>query len=318
MSFRLIHLTHGKDADVEISEGEFAAIKDARDVIWAALGSEQKFDLMVENYYEFEREILDLSLQHSLALIRPWDDYAHDRQRVERRLGNLTFATRLLLDQMNHDAVFLLGRNSSASQELKSVQATEGEQLPHRTLLALRDRIQHQSFPEIGITYHSGWEGDEGGEGPPRRLHGWLDLQLKVSDLEEGKRPGDKRLEKLVDDLSKLGDAIDLLDFVRKHVESVARIHARFLKLIDGRLVAAESLISESIERWRRATGGEGTLLAAARFGDNGGIEEEVHLFEEPIRYRRALRKKNGGLASISKRFVSSASRTLMPAKRGR
>lgn len=322
MVYRLVQLTLDSDEEIEISEHEFVAIKDARDVVWAALGSEQKFDIAIENYYEFEREILELSLQHSFAMMRSWEAYAHDRQRVERRLGNLTFATRLLLDQMKHDAASLLGRRTDALAKLDATREAEEKTLPHRTLQVLRDRIQHHSFPEIGIVYNGGWEGREGSDDPPRRLHGWLDLRLPVSELKGGQKRDDKRARELAEELEAAAiEEIDFLDYVRKHVESVARIHGCFQELLEPRRAAAEELFLASIARGCQELGLErdkAVGLAAVKLRQNGSVEEEVHLFEQPVRYARTLRAKNRGLESISRRFVSGVSATLMPPRKGR
>ena len=55
--------------------------------------------------------------------------------------------------------------------------------------------------------------------------------------------------------------------------------------------------------------------LAAIVYGE-GRVEEEVPLFDDMMKYGRALRAQNRGIESISKRFVSSVSRTLNPRQR--
>jgi hypothetical protein len=231
----------------EISQEEFAAIKEARDVISYSLATEQKFDIVVENFFEFERELLELSLQHSLNMLRPWESFAHERQQVNRRLGNLTFATTLFRDQMKHVAVKAFGRGSREQSDFLAALEEEKESLPHRTLEVLRDRIQHQSFPEFRMTYQATREGDPREKGS--RLHFWFDLTLLVRDLEQGRRSGDPKVEAVLIELRKLGKEIDLLDFVRKHVESIARVIEKFRNLINPRLEAAEQSIGTTIER---------------------------------------------------------------------
>jgi len=311
MAFRIVRMVLGSGGQIDISEAEFREIRAARDSISAALAAEQKFDLVIENLFEFERELLDLSLRHSFAMYRPWQAFAHERQRVNRRLGNLTFAAKLFLDQMRYDAVHLFGRGSGEQGQLESALGREErENLAHRTLMALRNRIQHQSFPEFGMTYQTGWEDDPGEEA--RRLHCWFDLRLPVQALEEGMGGGDRELAELCAALRGLGDEVDLLDFVRKHMEGIARVFGVFRGLIEARVAEAESLILETMERARQELG-ENLIGLAAVTMDGRQVTEEVQLFEEPMKYRRALKTKNHGFESISKRVVSSMSRTLAP-----
>jgi len=95
-----------------------------------------------------ERELLELSLRHSFTHFRPWAEFAHERQRINRRMGNLTFATKLFMDQMRHDGAELFGRISTQREELETTLDEQRNNLAHRTSLALRDQVQHHSFPE--------------------------------------------------------------------------------------------------------------------------------------------------------------------------
>jgi hypothetical protein len=311
MPFKILRMVLGAGPkQIDISQDAFREIKKARDVISAALATEQKFDIVIENFFEFERELLELSLQHSFAMFRPWESFAHDRQRVNRRLGNLTFATRLFSDQVRRDAASLFGRNSAERTRLEEVLDEETKSLPHRTLLALRNRIQHQGFPEFQMTYQAGWEGDA--EDPARRLHFWLDLRLRVAALEQGARPGDREFKALMEALRNLGEDIDLLNFVRQHIESIARVFEVFRDLLNPYLIDAETLVTETITRAKSEIGDDVVGLAAVTTDDDNSVVEEVQLFMEPMKYRRALRQKNQSFQSISKRFVSSVSRTLI------
>ncbi len=308
MEFKLLRRVLEAEGEIDLTEAEFQAIRAARDVVSAGLVAEQKFDLVVENFREFEQELLSLSLEHSFSTYRRWESFAHDRQRVNRRLGNLTFAAKLLLDQMKTDAVALFGRDSPEQGRLLSAMDQQKTKLPHRTLLALRDQIRHQSFPEFGMAYQSGWEEYKG----TKRLHFWFDIRLAVRALEEGRRPGDKERAELCELLRQSGEEIDLLDFARKHIESVAVVFEVLRELLGGRLGDGEALIGATLERARQELGEKLLGLAAVRI-ENRRVTEEVPVFDEPMKYRRALNAKNRALESISKRSVSGVSRTLQP-----
>jgi hypothetical protein len=163
------------------------------------------------------------------------------------------------------------------------------------------------------MTYQAGREGDD--REKRSRLHFWFDLGLPVGEVEKGRRPGDRKVDQVLSELRRLGSEIDLLDFIRKHIESVARVFEKFRKLIGARLDEAEGLIAITIDRAKQDEDGDVVGLAAIVDG-RGRVQEEVPLFEDMMKYGRALRAKNRGIESISKRFVSSVSRTLNPRRR--
>jgi hypothetical protein len=62
--------TYSPDAFIEIPQAEFDAISTARAHVLTFVGVERKFDLLVENYADYERELLEASLE-SLLLRMP-------------------------------------------------------------------------------------------------------------------------------------------------------------------------------------------------------------------------------------------------------
>ena len=57
---------------VELTEQDYQQLSDAKDALGTMLGVEQKFDLLIENYADYERQLLDISLRETLR--RPDSD----------------------------------------------------------------------------------------------------------------------------------------------------------------------------------------------------------------------------------------------------
>jgi hypothetical protein len=93
----------GSSVLVDIDEAAYVEVKRAKDALVAMISVEQKFDLVVENYSDYERELLDLSLHQALRGDLDWAGSQDDIAAVSRRLANLLSAARLYLDQVNHD-----------------------------------------------------------------------------------------------------------------------------------------------------------------------------------------------------------------------
>ena len=65
--------------------------------------------------------------------------------------------------------------------------------------------------------------------------------------------------------------------------------------------------VREAIERYANTFPSEKTVgLAAVKRSDRGEYVESVPLFMKSIEYRRALERKNCGLATLSTRVVTS------------
>lgn len=95
--------TIGGSELVEIDETSFVELKKAKEALVTMIGVEQKFDLLVENYFDYERELFELALRHSLRFDSEWASFQGDIAGVSRRVANLLSAAKLYLDQTQHD-----------------------------------------------------------------------------------------------------------------------------------------------------------------------------------------------------------------------
>jgi len=83
---------------IEIDEAEYDFIKDARENLFEALYLEEILDLVIENYYEYETELLAMS---SRMMIFNDEYFSMERERnlLSRRIANLLSAGRMYIDQ---------------------------------------------------------------------------------------------------------------------------------------------------------------------------------------------------------------------------
>lgn len=99
-------------APIRIDKSRYEQVKTAKSSCLFALEIEEKFALLLDNYYEFECELLRLA---EASLIWPHRDHQHSMQErltLDRRLVNLLTACRLYLDQTDHGLSSLFGHSS--------------------------------------------------------------------------------------------------------------------------------------------------------------------------------------------------------------
>src|ERR1044072_2560892 len=94
---------------LEISRQEFDEARFAKRSLVDALGIEEKLDIVLENYAEYEKELLELSLKNAIFSDRNWSSFQTERRAIDRRLVNLLTACRLYVDQIPHDVNSIYG-----------------------------------------------------------------------------------------------------------------------------------------------------------------------------------------------------------------
>ena len=132
----------------EISGEQFAHARLAKRNLFRVLSIEDKFDLVLANYTDFERELLDLALYQMVHFGVSWSSGHSDIYKVNRRLANLLSAARLYTDQIKHDAAALDSSETSLAQLLsKKFSDQYDARLGYRVMEALRNYAQHRSLP---------------------------------------------------------------------------------------------------------------------------------------------------------------------------
>ena len=141
---------------IEISKAEFEDVLRARDCFFDALGIEEKFDLVAENYAEFENELLRLTLRRMLFEDMNWASFREDLRVIHRRLANLLSACRLYADHSKHDVRLIYGDDSKVCRDLECAFSHEYDsRLGYCVLEALRNHMQHRGLPLYELRYSS-------------------------------------------------------------------------------------------------------------------------------------------------------------------
>jgi hypothetical protein len=74
---------------IDITGGDFARLKDAKQNLFLLLGVEEKFRMIVDNYLEFENDLLRLALDHMAWHSGDWRTMNDAIWLVNRRFANL-------------------------------------------------------------------------------------------------------------------------------------------------------------------------------------------------------------------------------------
>src|SRR5688572_4740373 len=110
---------------VELTKDEYRTGLHAKHCVWQSLQIEEKFDLVLSNYEEFEQDILQVALRASMYFQHDWSAGVDTFQRTNRRIVNLLSGCRLYLDQIGHNLSLMYGEDSSAAQSVRAACSRE-------------------------------------------------------------------------------------------------------------------------------------------------------------------------------------------------
>jgi hypothetical protein len=296
--YALMQLILGHPALVQITEQRFKEIKRARLLEVEGLGIEEKYDLVLGNYIEYERELLSISLDDMVFHKLDWSEYRTDAHAINRRIVNFVSATRLYSDQIGHHLSTLYGTLSSQYttliQDWKAIRSTSK---PYQFVEALRNHIQHRALPVQLVTYSSKWEP----AGTSERLRFAVSPAIDSTVLME-----DSKFKKSLLDPPKTGDKlIRLSPIIRSCMEAIWKRHERARAVIRSDLTFADQIIEAAIAEGRAALGSD-LGLAAVVLDEARRVTDSEHLDSQFIKHRRRLEQRNQSLGLFSRRFVSS------------
>lgn len=299
MEYGLTRLVLGSWKFIGISEQEYAQIRKARENLLEALYLEEKFDVVVDNYLEFETDLLDSAASLMVRGVRSYTALQAERNRVNRRIINLVSAGRLYLDHSAHHLNNIFGEGISAVIEIKQEIAEQyAQSLGYRVMDALRNYVQHRGYPIYSVTYNSKLVRDS-----DKWLYS-MTPYINATELEQ-----DSKFKKAVlDEIKSLGDKIDIKPLLREYIEALGKIHEKVRATLQSHIKEWEQIVLDSFDRFRQADRQSDSVvgLAAVVRSDDGTYSETIQLFKGFIEYRRNLEKKNRNLVNLAKRYVTS------------
>lgn len=299
MNYALSPVIRSRAEPIELSESEYRAIARAKNGLIALIGIEQKFDLVLENYVEYEKELLNIALRQVVFRDLGYASFQEESLAIVRRLGNLLSTARLYIDQVKHDLSTLFGKDHEIVGAIKRKCSEEYDAaLGFRLMETLRGMMQHRSISGINLKYATNADDDSTGRGVRTRV---LPV-FSVADLREG------GIKASVHNEIAGGDTAAVTGHVRQYIDGIANLHYEF-----RRLTGAERVQWEQVFRAAHARGAEtwpeGEMRASDLIAvDSGGaVQESSHIFLDPLNYLASLERKNAGPLRLARMYVSSA-----------
>jgi hypothetical protein len=285
MSCGVRRMVLGSRQFLELSPEEYERAKRAREMLLDAVQMEEKLQLVLANYAEFETELARLTMDQLVFEQVSWNSLHDDRHEVARRLVNLLTTGRLYIGQVKHDISGLYGDSSPQFKELDVWFSEEYDShLGYRAMEALRSFVQHRSMPVHGMSYNRRRQDSKAGD---------LAEHICTPSLSVGVlRTEGKFKKQVLDELDRIADKDGLVDvkpLVREYVTSIARVQQKLRQRIAADVEAAEREFQDVRGRFQKSFGDNLVGIALVNEDANGIASDPLYLVPDVIDRRKTL-----------------------------
>lgn len=270
----------GPRSMVDIDDTEFDELVSSRKILSDALMFEQRFEMLLGSYVDFETGAGRLSLETVAGLdYQSYVPAARALLEANRLLLNLMSAARAWIDQVQQDFPYLrlpvaFGTRAKALQS-----AQYDEWFEYRLMEALRNHAQHKGMPAHGYTASDG-------------LHEALTFRCLRRELDDAGAFKRSVFEEMPDE-------VDLRVAARRYIDCLSKVHVTLRRDIAGVLDTARARVASAIERFEEETGGSSLGLHAHR--RENGKDTWVALMLDWDEVRLHLARKNASATVFSR-----------------
>ncbi|MBJ9974979.1 hypothetical protein IAE35_02850 [Pseudomonas sp. S75] len=289
----------GNIPHLELDKSEYDEIVKAKDILDSALAIEEKYDLVLGNFVDFERELLVLTMDGMFDISFDYGRAYNILSVLNRRAANFVI--------MGKNYTELISSMASKSAKDKVEVAAKVKQLSHqiydtsfeyRFAEALRNHIAHSADAVHSVGSPHNWLMGEDNQAET------LVFNLEVFSLKERLllNAGFKRSV-----LNDCEDKIDLKITLRKYMGAISEIQDEVRALTKTSVDEARNLIQGFTDRYEEINKGDAFGLAAYSQSDSESGKKPLSISLEWDNVRIKLEEKNQSISNMDKRCVSSA-----------
>jgi len=282
-----------------ISEEQFEQIKLHKKTLQAALAIEEKYELLMCNYKEYERDVLEASLDHMLTFSMEYSKFLDERIRFNRRLVNILTASKMYMDQMERHLRDCLPAEDKVelAEYFKTLRSEQyNRHFEYAFFEALRNHAQHAGLCVSAVRQdvRNALARDE--------LREWqFNTQVFCSKKFLSENPDFKKSV-----LKIMPDEVELTSALRQYISSIGEIHNSIRSKIEIPVNESRAMLGRVIESYNVVSGLGTELVHANHYSGSDALVEIVPIFLEWDNVRIALQQKNLRITNLAFRHVAT------------
>jgi hypothetical protein len=220
----------GAGSNLEITQAEYEAIKNAKAMYVQLISVEQNFDAVIEDYVELENTISNYAVRYlAFHLMDESDAFDAVQGTISRRIVHVLATARLYRDALRQHGKAVLKADGTFQQIETALKDAPDQPMSFRIVEALRNYSQHSALPISSMMAGSQWESSET-ERQDRAAYFIVPRIDAIKVSRDRKLATDVRAE-----LTKLGEEAEIIGHIRRYIEHLGSIHSTFRKLTAAR-----------------------------------------------------------------------------------
>lgn len=284
----------GQFPELEIDQARFEELKASRPILNHALAIEEKYEIIISNFLELERDATNASVSEMVRNHIEYKDFFDVRLALNIRLVNLLTAVRLYTDQLSSHICACIPCDVKLKADVKALFSSEYDaSFAYRFMEALRNYVQHSGIPVHRVSTGAKWTDLE---------NGLLEYSLYFG-AQKKELTQDDSFKKQV--LEEMPDEVNLRSAARNYIEAISRIHKQAREKIESVVDSSRLSLDRAIRDYMVIYEKEPLGLYAYAYRGEERLDE-VLILTKWDDIRRELVKRNGELVNLRKRYVTS------------
>ncbi len=261
-----------------ITETEFNEIKHARSLLVDALAFEQKYELLLANWFALEACATSISLS---SRVESWTSYGRSSETMNalnRHVMNLLSTARSYIDQVKRDFSVAPLSPPFKTQAETAFSAQFDASFAYRFMEGLRNQVQHSCLPVHRVS-------------PLHTAQTWADAMTFYSLLSEFEGGGHRGFNAKVWKELQAHDSFDLRLFARLYISSLSAVHITLRNIVAEPVAAARGTFERTIDRYKVA--GTSSAVGLRAYAAESLRENSIPVLIDWDEIRITLAKKN-------------------------
>lgn len=284
--------------ELDINESEYLLLKLSKDCLLGAFSLEEKYDLLISNFLELEKECLNITCEQMINNQDSYSDMFDIKVRLNRRVVNLLTSCRLYVDHYSQHVKACLFEDPKLLITKALFSREYDCCFEYRFMEALRNYVQHRGLAVHSVNLVQDWT-------TPTKKDGELEHNLSFFTHRDDVI-SDASFKRAV--ANEMPDKVNLLLASRTYISSISKIHGEIREKISSNVTRSREVISEKIKLFKEKSNGNSICLAALKVdkAKENEVTERINLLLDWDDVRLSLTNKNKTLYSIRQSYVSS------------